>query len=98
MSALRGGDDVRRIRLPHAGDVFTHRAGEELDVLRDVADVGPQVLARPEADISAVQPHDAGMRPPHADHQASQGRLAGSAWPDDAEGLARCDREGDATQ
>ena len=45
-------------------DVFGDRAGEQLHVLRQVADVPAERVAIPARDVGAVEAHDAGLRAP----------------------------------
>jgi hypothetical protein len=98
LRALRGADHGRRIRLAEPGDVFRHRAAEELDVLGQIADMRPEHFARPGRDVRAVETHRAGDRPPHADDEPRERRLARRAGADDAERFARADVEGHAAQ
>ena len=96
--ALRGAHHFGGVRLAEARDVLRHRAAEELHVLRQVAEVRPELLARPGRDVGAVQAHHARSRLPDADDEARQRRLARRARPDQAERLARRELEGNAAQ
>ena len=96
--ALRGAHHFGGVRLAEARDVLRHRAAEELDVLRQVAEVRPQTLARPRRHVGAIEAHHAGSRLPYADDQARERRLARRARPDQAERLARRELEGNAAQ
>ena len=96
--ALRGADHLGGVGLAEARDVLGHRAAEELDVLRQVADVRSEPLARPGRDVGAVQAHHAGSRLPDADDQARERRLARRARTDQRERLAGLERERDAAQ
>jgi hypothetical protein len=89
----RGGDDLFGVGLVQAGDVFRHRPGEQLHVLRQIADVAPQPLARPLPEFRAVQANLAAARPPAPGDQARQGGFSATARSDDAERLARFERE-----
>ena len=60
MGALRRLHHLRRIDLAQARDVLGHGAGEQLDVLRHVADVRAELLARPLRQVGLVEPHGAG--------------------------------------
>ena len=86
------------VGLAEAGDVLGHRAAEQLHVLRQVADVRAEALARPGGDVGAVQAHHARGRAPDADQQARQGGLARRARADQAERLAGLELERDAAQ
>ena len=84
MGSLRGANHFRRVALGKPGDVRRHGAGEELDVLRQVAKMRPEPLARPRRDVGAVEANDARHRLPNADHQSREGRFPGGARTDDA--------------
>ena len=71
------------------------RAGEQFDVLRQIADVTAEHVGRPLVERGAVEPDLAAHRLPDADQGADQRRLAGGAWSDDAEPVAAFEREGD---
>ena len=70
-----------------------HGAGEQLHVLRQIADVPAERVAIPARDVGAVEPDHAGLRLPDAEDQPDQRGLARSARPDHAEALARLERE-----
>ena len=91
-----GGDDLLGSG-PHreAGDVLRHRAGEQLDVLRQVADVAAERLRRPLVERRAVEPDLAAHRLPDADQGAGERGLARGARADDAEAAAGDELEGD---
>ena len=78
--AARRARCARRRRCPQdcaePRDVLAHGAGEELDVLRQVADVLAERVAVPARDVRAVQADGARLRPPQAEQQAQQRRLA----------------------
>ena len=78
-----------------AADVLRDGAGEQLDVLRQVADMAAEHVGRPLVERGAVEPHLAADRLPDADQRADQRRLAGAARADDAEAVAGLEREGD---
>ena len=84
-----GGDDRRcgRLRL-EAGDVLGHRAGEQLHVLRQVAEMRSQRFRRPLVECRAVDPHPAADGSPHAHKNARQRRLARRARSDDSQPLS----------
>ena len=76
-----------RVRL-EAGDVLGDRAVEQLDVLRQVADMAAERVGLPLVEGGAVEADLAAQGRPDADEGARQGRLAGGARPDEAEALA----------
>ncbi len=86
------------LHLAEAGDVFRHRAGEQFDVLRQVADARAEGLALVLADLGAVQAHAAVQGRPDAQHYPRQARLAGAGRTDHADHRAGRDRQGQATQ
>ncbi len=98
MRALRGTHHFRGVRRAEARDVLRHGAAEQLHVLRQVAEVWPQIFARPRGHVGAIQPHHARRRLPYADDEARQRRLARSARTDQAERLSRRQLEGNAAQ
>jgi hypothetical protein len=59
------GIGIRRIL--EAADVLRHRAVEQFDVLRHVADMPAERFGRPLIERRAVEPHGAAHRPPHPD-------------------------------
>ncbi len=92
----RANDPLRGLgagRCAEARDVLADRAGEQLDVLRQIADVLAERIAIPARRIGAVEPHAARLRPPQTEQQANQSRLAGRAGADDAEAFAGRERE-----
>ena len=91
VGALGRDDDRGGVRRAHAGDVLGDGAGEELDVLRQIAHVPAQLVARPGGNVGAIEAHGAARRRPDADDQSRQGRLARRAGADDRERLARCE-------
>ena len=64
--------DLCRVCLAEAGDVLGNGAVEQLDVLRQVAQVWAQHFRIPLADLGAVQTHRAVGGGPDADHGARQ--------------------------
>ena len=98
---LRRPDDVvkdRRVQLREAADVLGHGTGEELDVLRQVADVVAPVLRRPLGDAHAVEQYAAAGRSPSTGQHAGQARLPGRARADQRHCLARPELEVDSPQ
>ena len=95
---LRGGDHRVRIRIAKPGDVLSHRAGEQLDILRQVADVPADQVDVPGEQVGAVETHAAAGRLPGADQDLAQARFTGGRRPDDAETGARLHREAHAAQ
>lgn len=93
---LGGAHDQCRIGVGEAGDVFRHRAVEQLHILWQVAEQAAKLPRRPVVQVGAVQPDVAVLRPPDADQVARQGRLAGSTRSDHAQHLARVQGEADA--
>ena len=88
---------VGDVRL-EAGDVVADGAGEQLGVLRQVADVAAEVLAVPGENVGPVEADIAVVGLPDAHHQPRERRLAGARRTDDAQHLARLDLEVDALQ
>ena len=78
-----------------AGNVFGNRAVEQLDVLRQIADVAAQSLDIPLLERRLVETDRAAQRRPGADEGTRQRRLAGRARSDHAQPGARVEREGD---
>jgi hypothetical protein len=75
-------------------DVVEHRAGEQLDVLRHAADLGAQLRRREMRHVGAVEQHAPGGRPVETLDQVGERRLARTRRADDAQDLARLDRQG----
>src|SRR5262249_42731716 len=91
-----GGDDgVRLERRRETGDVLGDGAVEQLDVLRQIADVRPEALRRPLLERRPVEPDLSARRRPYADDAARQRRFSRGARPDDAETLPALQREAD---
>ncbi len=82
-------------REAHARNVLGHAPVEQVDGLRDEADVTAEQLRVPLLELGAVEPHAALRRQPQADEGAHQGGLAGAARADDAERFAGCEAEVD---
>ena len=93
IGTLRGGDDSGGVGAAHARDVLADRPREKLDILRQIADVLAQVLARPSGDVGAIEAYRAPSRRPDAHHQPSEGRLARRAGADHRERFARRESE-----
>src|SRR5262249_29605140 len=55
----------------HPRDVVAHRAGEQLDVLRQKADVPPELRRIPMVDRRSIKPDLADIRDRKPDHQAA---------------------------
>ena len=92
----RGSRRASRRRRPSSGSASPmramfakHRAVEQLDVLRQVADMAAEILAHPGEDVGAVEADRAGRRLQRADQQADQRGLAGRRGADDGQALAR---------
>ena len=83
---LAGGDDrvARRVVL-EARDILPDRAGEQLDILRQVADVLAELGRHPLIERGAVEADLAARGRPHADDHARKRRFAGRARADYAE-------------
>ena len=95
---LRRRDHLRRVRLRlQPGDVLRDRAGEQLHVLRQVADMLAQRLGRPLVERRPIDPDLAGDGPPDADEGPGQRRLARGAGADDPQPLAGLQGERDIT-
>ena len=61
--------------VAHPRDVVAHRAGEQLDVLGQIADVAAEIAAVPGVHLGAVEPDVSGSWRPDPDDQAAQRRL-----------------------
>ena len=91
---LGGGDDRLRGRMwRKPRNVLRDRSGQQLDVLRQVADMLPERLGRPLIVGRAVEADPAARRLPHADQHAREARLARPARADDAEPVAGVEHE-----
>ena len=90
--------DPGRVRVAETGDVLGQRSGEDLDVLRQVADVRAELALVPLRDVGTVEPDTTALRRPQADQEAGERRLAAGRRPDDAEDGPRIQREADVTQ
>ncbi|MNV47077.1 hypothetical protein D3C71_1389320 [compost metagenome] len=82
---LRRLHDLVRVDLAQPRDVVGDGAGEQLDILRHIAEPGAEFFARPLREVDVVQPHDTCVGPPQAGQQAHQGRLAGTAGAGDGQ-------------
>ncbi len=91
-------DDVVVLSRLEAGDIRRHGIGEQLDFLRQIANIAAEIRAVPLRDIGAVEPHHPARGRVNADDQPGQGRFAGAARPDDAERLTGLDRTIDLGQ
>ena len=94
---LRRLDDRRRRRVAEAGDVLAHRAGEQLDVLRQVAEVAAE-SSRSQVCSRRRRAAPRRVRRPDADQEPRQGRLAGGRGADDRQRLAGLELEADRPQ
>jgi hypothetical protein len=82
------------IRLDaHSGDVLGDGSVEQLDRLRDEADMLAELVRIPLVERGAVEPHATFGRPPDAHKGAYQRGLAGAAWTDDPQRLALIESE-----
>ena len=79
-------------------DVVLDRAGEQAGNLGQVADPARQLIALACLILRAVQPHGSGLGLQGSGDDAGESGLARTARADDAEGLARLQREGHAAQ
>src|SRR6185437_4245232 len=95
---LRRLDDRVGLGLAETSDVVAKRAREELDILREIAEVSGAAGVQPDRDVRAIEPHVACRRKPTSGNEARERRLAGSRGTDDAEHLAGCKHEGNAAQ
>ena len=75
----------------HPRDVVAYRAGEQLDVLRQKADMLSELRRIPMVDRRAVKPDLADIRNRKSDHQAAQRALACAGRTDDCQSFARLD-------
>src|SRR4030095_11471510 len=87
LGPLGGGDDGLGIDGAEAGDIVVDGAVEYLDVRRDVADPGAEVLTRPVGDVGAVEADGAGGRRPDAGQEPRQRGLAGGGGARGGQGL-----------
>ncbi len=93
---LGGRDDRFRFGFRiETGNVLRDRAGEQFDVLRQIADKTAEHVGRPLVECGAIEPYLAAERQPDADQRADQRRLARSAGSDHADAAAGLDRKGD---
>src|SRR4051794_18058537 len=82
---LSGGQECLRVPVSfEARDVLPDRAGKQFNVLRQVADVSAQRLARPLAECGSIESHATPSRLPHTDQGTGECRLAGRARANDA--------------
>ena len=79
-------------RCAQARDVLADRSGEQLDVLRQIADVLAERLAIPARRVEAVETDATRLRPRQTEQQPNQSRLAGRAGADDTEAVAGRER------
>ena len=96
-----GRDEAIRIRCRgriEARDVFGDRAGQQLDVLRHVAEMAPETVLVPMRQIVVADRDAAAARRPRADQGARQARFAGAARADNAEHAAFAEIEADIVQ
>ncbi|MCY1545686.1 hypothetical protein D9M68_816380 [compost metagenome] len=84
--------------LAHAGNVGLDCAGEELHVLRQIADIFAELALVPVAQVHQVEPHRAGRGQDGADQHLAQGGLAGARIADDGQGLAGHERKRNAVK
>ena len=84
----------RGIRI-EAGDVLRNRSFEQLDVLRQIADMLAERVGIPLVERSAIEAYSAAHRRPRADQRTRERRLAGRRGPDDAETGALVELEAD---
>ena len=68
---LCGLDHRPVVNGSHAGDVLAHGAGEQLDVLRHVADVAPELNGIPVHDLRPVEPDLSRARGENTDDQSA---------------------------
>ena len=88
---------VRRV-VAHPADVVLDRAGEELHVLRQVADVLAELPGVPVPEVHEVEPHAAGGGQDRAHEHLAERGLARARVADDGQRLAGVEREGHAVQ
>ncbi len=81
-----GGDDIGGVRRGvEARDILAHRALDQRDVLRQIADMAPDVARAPLAQVGVIQPDTAAQQGPDADDALGQRGLAAAARADQAE-------------
>ena len=92
--SLRRADDLLRVsRGIKPCDVLGDRPGEELDILRQIADVPAERLFIPLVERRAVEANLAARGLPNAHEKPGQRRLSGCARPDHTDTLAGIERE-----
>ncbi|MNZ83096.1 hypothetical protein D3C78_1018160 [compost metagenome] len=82
-----------RVEIAKAGDILADAAFEQLNVLRQIADIRSQFGALPTEDIGTVQTHLAMRGRPDPQQRPGQSRLARTARADEADRLASRDPE-----
>ena len=91
---LGSGDDVRVRRVRgEAGNVLRDGAVEQLDVLRQIPDVGPELDRVPLSQARPVEEHASVRRLPDADECTAENGLARGTGSDHPERLAGCHLE-----
>ena len=91
---MRLRESAARITASESGvlqprDVGRDAAGEQLHVLRQVADGAAECIAVPARDVGAIQAHRAGLRLADAQQQPQQRGLARCTRADHPQALAR---------
>ncbi len=97
--ALGGFDDgFVGCVFAHAGDVLFDGAVEQLDALRQIADMLAGILARPVIEVGAIEADGAMLRHVDADHGFGEGGFASGRRADDAKAFAGLQGERNAAQ
>src|SRR5258707_6237002 len=74
-------------------NILGHAAGEQFDILRQIADIAAEHIGGPLIERRAIDPHLAAERLPYTYQRADQRRLARSAWPYDSQSVSGLERE-----
>jgi hypothetical protein len=80
-----GGDDLFRINISQAGNILGYRSLQELDFLRDIAQMRAQFFMRPIGNLHAIEANRSLVRFPNAHKRPRQTGLPGRTWTDHGE-------------
>src|SRR5215216_906959 len=81
-----------------AGDVLSDGAVEQLDSLRQITDLSPDLGSVPHANVRSIDPNGARFRLPQAQTKMGKGGFASCTGPEDRHDLPRLDSETDVFQ
>ncbi len=88
-------DELVAVDGVEAGNVLADGAGEQFDLLRQVAEVAAEIVEVPGEDIGAVDAHVAKAWARGPDEEAAKRRLAGAGRSDNGATRARLEAEAD---